>query len=158
VVVNENIPGRRRFLRREAIAINQFRKAIVVHRQVPRTDANARILPAFRNRLCADGLPASPERMPEFLPSLKLRLFSPANPETARPPRSTLFEGAFFMWRTGGCLCSSGAASRASGRAKKESPQGCARRGLSVRGGWGEGGCRPRTSHQCEMSPLRSYQ
>jgi hypothetical protein len=32
VVVNENIPGRRRLLRREAIAINQFRKAIVVHR------------------------------------------------------------------------------------------------------------------------------
>jgi hypothetical protein len=79
--MDENIPCRRRFLRREAIAINQFHKAIVVHCQVPRTDSNARILPAFRNRLCPDALPASPERVPEFLNSLKLRLFSSANPE-----------------------------------------------------------------------------
>jgi hypothetical protein len=90
VVVNENIPGRRRLLGRETIAINQFRKAIVVHRQVPRTDANARILPAFRNRLCADGLPASPERVLEFLHSLKLRLFSSANPETTAVKASSL--------------------------------------------------------------------
>jgi hypothetical protein len=32
---------------------------------------------------------------------------------------------------------------------KKRKPQHCLR-GLSVRGGWEEGGCRPRTSHQSE--------
>jgi hypothetical protein len=157
VVVNENIPGRRRLLGRETIAINQFRKAIVVHRQVPRTDANARILPAFRNRLCADGLPASPERVLEFLHSLKLRLFSSANPETTAVKASSARRSSR---EPSSCGASAVACAHREPRhglrveQKKKAPKVVPGGGFRSVGDGGEGGCRPRTSHQCEMSPF----